>query len=163
MIVLQSATALQPQISLDQVSADQALKLGTQFSTIDPWANYQDTPARLTAYFAAHDDAAARYAVLCGDDLAGAVVVRHGWLRGPYVQFLGVLPEFQGRAIGSAILAWFETTARAAGERNLWIAVSDFNPGARRLYERHGFRVLAKIEHLFRDGTSELLLRKTLF
>ncbi len=163
MITLRPGTDSEPRIALVEMTADQAVSLGGQFAAIDPWANYNDTPARLTSYFAVKDNTATRYAIMFGDEVAGAVCVVHTWLRGPYVQFLGVLPGYQGRRVGSAFLTWFETTSRANGERNLWIAVSDFNPGARRLYERHGYQVLAEIEHLFRDGTSEFLLRKRMF
>jgi len=54
-----------------------------------------------------------------------------------YVSVLAVHPPFRGRGIGSLLLRRAEE--QAAGT-TMSIAVSDGNPGARRLYERHGFR-----------------------
>ena len=53
--------------------------------------------------------------------------LRLNWMRGPYVQFLAVLPPFQCQGLGTALLAWVEAQARAEGERNLWIAASEIN------------------------------------
>ena len=39
------------------------------------------------------DGGAPRFAVWLGGKLAGAAGLRLNWLRGPYVQFLGVLPD----------------------------------------------------------------------
>ena len=69
-------------------------------------------------------------------ELAGAIGVRRNWLRGPYLQFLGILPAFQRRGIGSVALDWFEGEARAAQAQNLWVAASDFNARALAFYER---------------------------
>jgi ribosomal protein S18 acetylase RimI-like enzyme len=94
--------------------------------------------------------------------VAGAAVVRPGWLRGPYLQFLAVVPEAQGRGIGGALLAWMEREARGAKERNLWVAASEINTGAIRLYERFGFRQIATLDDLAWDGRAEILMRKRL-
>ena len=83
-------------------------------------------------------------------------------LRGPYLQFLGVLPTFQRLGLGRAMLTWFEKEARARGERNLWVATSDFNQNALRFYEHQGFEHAAVLDDLVRDGISEILLRKRL-
>ena len=86
--------------------------------------------------------------------------MRLNWLRGPHVQFLGILPAFQGGGIGALLLAWIE--GQALGERNLWLTVSDFNREARAFYERHGFAVVAPLPGLVRDDRVELLMRKRL-
>lgn len=54
-----------------------------------------------------------------------------------YVSVLAVHPQFRGRGIGSALLRRAED---GAGNTAMSIIVSDGNPGARRLYERHGYR-----------------------
>lgn len=54
-----------------------------------------------------------------------------------YVSVLAVYPQFRGRGIGSALLRQAE---EQAGGTAMSIIVSDGNPGARRLYERHGYR-----------------------
>lgn len=57
-----------------------------------------------------------------------------------YVSVLAVHPELRGRGIGRQLLAEAE---RAAGGRTMSIIVSDGNPGARRLYDRAGYRSVA--------------------
>ena len=40
-----------------------------------------------------------------------AVALRTPWLYGPYIALLAVLPDFQGRGIGSAVLRHVEEDA----------------------------------------------------
>jgi hypothetical protein len=62
--------------------------------------------------------------------------------------------------VGSALLAFAEE--RIFREHpNVFICVSDFNPGARRLYERLGYRLVGELADYVVAGHSELLLRKT--
>jgi ribosomal protein S18 acetylase RimI-like enzyme len=55
-----------------------------------------------------------------------------------------------------------EREARMAGERNLWVAASEINDGAMRLYERYGFKRIARLDDLAWDGRAEILFRKKL-
>jgi len=141
-------------------SAAQAL--AEAFAAIDPWASYAYPARALAAYLAKREPGAPRFLLTLGDEIAGAAGVRTGWLRGPYIQFLGILPGFQRRGLGSAVLAWAEREARAADERNLWVAASEINADAIRFYERHGFAHAASLEALVCDGRTEILLRKRL-
>jgi ribosomal protein S18 acetylase RimI-like enzyme len=95
-------------------------------------------------------------------EIAGGIGLRLNWLRGPYIQFLAVLPRFQCQGLGSAVIAWVEAQARTGDERNLWIAASEINTHARQLYERLGFREIAKLDDLVCDARAELLYRKRL-
>ena len=58
-------------------------------------------------------------------------------LIGAHVSNLFVDPGFQGRGVGSRLMA----AAEAAVEGDLTLSVFTVNPGARRLYERLGFVV----------------------
>src|SRR3546814_8338981 len=60
-----------------------------------------------------------------------------------YVNVLAVLPAFRNLGLGSGLLQRAEETARAGSLRGLSIIVSDSNGGARRLYERVGYREAA--------------------
>lgn len=62
-----------------------------------------------------------------------------------YLSNLGVLPEFQGRGIGGALLDFVESQARAAGLSKCSLLVAQNNP-AQRLYRRHGYEVTASYE-----------------
>jgi GNAT superfamily N-acetyltransferase len=141
---------------------DDGQRLGTAFAAINPWAAYGYSGTVLARFLAASEPAALRFGLSIDNVLAGAAVVRPHWLRGPYLQFLGVLPDAQGRGIGAAFLTWMEREARAANERNLWVAASQINTGAVRFYERHGFTEVATLDDLVADGFNEILLRKRL-
>ena len=57
-----------------------------------------------------------------------------------YVNVLATYPAQRGRGHGAALLARAEALAAASGKRGLSIIVADANTGARRLYERSGYR-----------------------
>ncbi len=116
----------------------------------------------LSAYLGMDEPGAPRFSLRAGDALAGAVGLRLDWLRGPYLQLLGLLPGYQGRGSGAAVLAWIEREARAVSQQNLWVVASDFNSGALRFYERSGFTRVAALEALVAEGRDEILLRKRL-
>jgi ribosomal protein S18 acetylase RimI-like enzyme len=61
-----------------------------------------------------------------------------------YVNVLALYPEFRGQGLGTRLLAIADRIAADLGTKGLSIIVSDGNPGARRLYERRGYRETAK-------------------
>ena len=52
---------------------------------------------------------------------------------------LAVLPEFQGRGVGTALLEEVARRGRAQGCCKITLEVHDTNSGAKQLYERSGF------------------------
>jgi GNAT superfamily N-acetyltransferase len=149
-------------LTLGRLGPQEAETLGSAFAAIDPWASYPYPASALTAYFAKDEPGAPRFSLCAGCELAGAVGLRLDWLRGPYVQFLGLVPTYQGRGLGKAVLDWIEHEARALAQCNLWVLASDFNSGALRFYERQGFARVAALEALVTEGRTEILLRKRL-
>jgi ribosomal protein S18 acetylase RimI-like enzyme len=81
-----------------------------------------------------------------------------------YVNVLATFPEHRGKGLGSRLLAFAEHRARSAGTRGTSIIVEDANVKARRLYERHGFREVARRPMVKEDwvnpGTDWVLLLK---
>ncbi len=152
-----------PSLVLTGVNADFADKLGRSFAAIDPWARYPYPANALTNYFEGNEANAPRYAVYSDGILAGALGLRHNWLRGPYIQFLGLLPGYQRSGTGWRLLNWCEQEAHSSFARNLWVAASDFNTDAIRFYERFGFVRAAELDGLVRDDRAEVLFRKRLF
>lgn len=71
---------------------------------------------------------------------ARARVQTHPPERSYHVSELDVDPAFRNRGIGGALLDWAEARARAGGYQIMSLSTTTVNP-ARRLYERHGFRV----------------------
>ena len=144
------------------MTLDLAATLGASLSEIDPWVRYPFPKPALGAHLAAVEPGAPRYILKAGTASCGAVGLRLNWFSGTYLQFLGILPGMQRQGLGSIVLSWLEAGARAQSARNVWVAASDFNTGAIRLYERHGFKRVALIEGLVADGLNEVLLRKRL-
>jgi ribosomal protein S18 acetylase RimI-like enzyme len=61
-----------------------------------------------------------------------------------YVNVLAVRPQFRKLGLGSELMGAAQRTAEALGKRGLSVIVSDANIGARRLYERCGYRTRAE-------------------
>lgn len=101
-------------------------------------------------YVAAADGAVAGFIILC---MAGA-------FKG-YIQTIAMAPEKQGRGIGSKLMAFAEERIFSESP-NAFICVSDFNPDARRLYERLGYKLVGELKDYVVAGHSEFLLRKSI-
>lgn len=137
------------------------LALAHQIAAMEPWCRYPTyTVQQLARYLATGSARTPRLLIRDGSTPMGVAGLVHGWLRGPYVQTLAVLPAHQGRGVGAAVLGWLEGEARAAGERNLFVLASDFNTRALAFYERCGFARVVALEDLVADGFTEVLLRK---
>ncbi|MEL7448092.1 MAG: GNAT family N-acetyltransferase [Pseudomonadota bacterium] len=81
-----------------------------------------------------------------------------------YVNVLATYPDFRGRGAGAALLGIADRLAAETKRKGLSLIVSDANPGAQRLYERHGFEELAT-EPMVKDaweteGSQWVLMKK---
>ena len=61
-----------------------------------------------------------------------------------YLYSLRVRPEWQGLGLGTRLIRAAETALRARGFSSAVIAAGKDNPGARRLYERLGYKAFAE-------------------
>jgi ribosomal protein S18 acetylase RimI-like enzyme len=77
-----------------------------------------------------------------------------------YIQTVLVHPERQGQGIGSRLLEFAEQRILRQSP-NVFMCVSSFNYGARRLYERLGYKVVGELTDYIVQGHSEILLRKS--
>ena len=59
-----------------------------------------------------------------------------------FIDVVAAFPQYRNQGIGGRLLADARRRADAAGRISLGLIVSDANAGARRLYERHGFRAV---------------------
>ena len=143
---------------LSRVEAD---SLAAEFAAMDPWLTLCFQPRILSRYFMRDDSALHRYAVLCGCDIAGVVCIRYPWLRGPYIEFIGLLSNSQGQGVGGELLAWVEAEV-ADHAQNIWVVTSKFNERALHVYKKAGYKVLCQIDGLVAEDKDELLLRKKL-
>lgn len=104
--------------------------------------------------------------LLVADDrgrLAGlAWFLRSGTLgMGGYLKLLAVLGEAQGAGVGARLLAAWEAEA-APESRHAFLLVSDFNLGAQRFYERHGYVRCGALPGLVLPDVAELVYWKRL-
>lgn len=144
------------------MTPESAQQLGSPLAAIDPWAHYRYTAEALTTFLRTEENDAPRLEIIVDGTLAGAFSIRRTWLRGPYLQFLGILPPFQNSGVGNAVLSWFETEGKRLQARNIWVSASEFNTRAVAFYERFGFVRVATLDALVAEGSAEILLRKRL-
>ncbi len=124
----------------------------------EPWRTLGRDRAALVAslrtpgperYLAERDGGCAGLLVL---NLRGAFV--------GYLQTVAVAERFRGRGLGTALVGFAE--ARILRDHpNVFLCVSDFNPGARRLYERLGYTVVGELPDYLVRGRGEILMRKS--
>jgi ribosomal-protein-alanine N-acetyltransferase len=74
---------------------------------------------------------------------------------------LAVEPALRGRGLGARLLAEALGRLAALGIRRIWLEVRPSNLTARRLYERHGFRLEGKRRRYYSDGEDALLYART--
>lgn len=79
----------------------------------------------------------------------------------PYLKSIAVAPRFRGSGLGTRLLAFAEDVFRPRS-RHLFLCVSSFNEGARRLYERLGYEPVGSVRDLAIEGASELIMCKRL-
>ena len=101
-------------------------------------------------YLARDESGVAGFLILC---MTGAFV--------GYIQTICIDPRCRGHGLGSRLLEFAERRIRQVSP-NIFMCVSSFNVGARRLYQRHGYKVVGELTDYIVEGHSEILLRKTL-
>ncbi|MFO1112467.1 MAG: GNAT family N-acetyltransferase [Rhodospirillales bacterium] len=141
------------------VEAADAAAIAAMLVVLEPWRALGYRPDTLTRYLLRADPALHRFRILHGDGPAGVLCVRYPWLRGPYIELIGLWPEVRGKGLGGVVLDWIEVQARGEGS-NLWACVSESNTAGRRFYERRGFIQVAPIDDLVTHGHAEILVRK---
>ncbi len=122
------------------------------------------TPEALEAALAA---AHARGERLLAADEGGAIrglawFLTQGTLAlGGYLRLIAMLQGAEGKGAGAALLAAFEQET-AKESRHAFLLVSDFNEGAQRFYERHGYARVGALPGLVLADVAEVLYWKRL-
>ncbi|WP_235779307.1 ribosomal protein S18-alanine N-acetyltransferase [Sinomonas notoginsengisoli] len=75
------------------------------------------------------------------------------------VQTIAVVPEYEGRGIGSALLTELIGEARRRGAEDVLLEVRADNPRAQALYRRFGFSHIHTRRHYYRDGADALIMQ----
>ena len=148
-----TAFAIRPLETREEAESCARMMAGTE-----PWITLRrDYGACLRVVL---DETRERYVAYEGDRLAGLVVLNLKGAFVGYIQTVCAAPECRGKGVATALVTFAEERI-FRDHWNAFICVSDFNPGARRLYERLGYRLVGALTDYVVAGHSELLLRKT--
>ena len=79
----------------------------------------------------------------------------------PYLHIIAVKKEYRNKGIGKALLEYSENIANEVADK-LFLVVADYNPDAKRFYERNGYQQVGEIPNLYRPGVTEYLMAKDL-
>ena len=148
-------------LALEQITFETAKFLATHLSDILPWSELALGEESLLSHFKRDDPALSRFSIHLGGDLVGAISVREPWLKGPYLELLGLLPDVQRQGLGAELMTWFERQAPEA-TLSLWLLCSDFNHEAYTFYQKQGYQKVCVIESLYEEGFDDFLMRKRL-
>lgn len=127
-------------------------------ATSDPWVTLKRDYAQSRRLVL--DESRERYVAYRGAQFAGFLILN---LKGSfvgYIQTVGVTADLRGQGIGEALIAFAETRL-FRDFPNVFLCVSAFNAGARRLYARLGYAEIGVIKDFLVAGQDEILLRKT--
>ena len=75
------------------------------------------------------------------------------------VQTIAVVPEYEGRGIGAALLTDLIAEGRRRGAADILLEVRADNPRAQQLYVRFGFEQIHVRKRYYRDGVDALIMR----
>lgn len=95
-------------------------------------------------------------------EVAGVVwfSVRNTFYEFGYIRLVAVAPKYYGKGIGTKLMAFAEERIRPKAQA-IFLLVSDFNDGARRLYERLGYRPCGKLANYKGEDNDEIIMCKT--
>ncbi len=79
----------------------------------------------------------------------------------PYLHIIAVKEQYRNIGIGKKLLKYFEESI-SKNTRKVFLVVSDFNPGAKKLYQSLGYEEIGTIPSLYKEGINESLMMKEL-
>ena len=101
------------------------------------------------------------YVARDGETVAGFIILSMRGAFPGYIQIICVAERMRGCGVGSQLMKFAEE--RIFHETpNAFICVSSFNSGARKLYERLGYRVVGDLEDYLVSGYAETFMRKSI-
>lgn len=127
--------------------------------TSDPWVTLGRTYERCLT--AVSDPARELYIARTADEVEGFILLTmKGQIPG-YITSVCVAASVRGSGLGTQLVAFAEQRIHRESP-NVFLCVSSFNPGARRLYERLGYQFIGTLKDFLVEGYDELLFRKTI-
>jgi ribosomal protein S18 acetylase RimI-like enzyme len=158
--IIRRMHSTRPSIDVGPLTTDeQAQACAQMMAGSEPWITlgrgYEASLAIL------RDLSKERYVAREGKDLVGFLIINMAGAFAGYIQTVCVAPQRRGLGIGARLVAFAEERIFRESP-NVFLCVSSFNSGARRLYERLGYRVVGELPDYVVRGHSEILMRKTL-
>jgi len=101
------------------------------------------------------------YVIRNGKIIAGFVILQVCGTFSGYIQTICIDENFRGKGLGTKLLEFSEKRILQFSP-NVFICVSSFNAGAKKLYYNFGFKLVGELENFVKEGFTELLLRKTI-
>jgi [ribosomal protein S18]-alanine N-acetyltransferase len=127
-------------------------------SATDPWITLgMDFDQCLSAF---EGNCKEIYIILVQNEIAGFVIIQTGGTFAGYIQTICIHEKFRGKGFGTKLLQFCEERILKISP-NVFICVSSFNKGARKLYSEFGFKLIGELDNFVKEGFTELLLRKT--
>jgi len=77
-----------------------------------------------------------------------------------WLNWTGIQTKFQGNGLGRKLLEHVEDKAKEYGINSFFVETNPYYPAAVRMYERHGFVLVAKIPDYYGPGKDVLQYRK---
>ena len=101
------------------------------------------------------------YVVRTGSEVVGFLILCMTGAFVGYIQTICIHPDHRGQGLGSRMVEFAERRIFRESP-NVFMCVSSFNDGARRLYHRLGYQEVGELTDYIVAGHSEILLRKTI-
>jgi ribosomal-protein-alanine N-acetyltransferase len=139
-------------------SDDEAVWAAKVMAASEPWITLGRDEAASRAIL--KDAEKERYILLEGGERAGFLILNMRGALAGYIQTICVAPAFRGRGLGTRLMAFAEERVLRQTP-NVFLCVSSFNEGARRLYERLGYVRVGDLPDFLVAGHSETLMRKS--
>ena len=158
------ATELETPLIRRLATDEEAHECAELMASSDPWQRFGrdfDQSYRMMLDSAREVYVALDPSIQTASHIAGfVIVIMQGAFVG-YLQSVAVREECRGRGLGTALIEHAERRI-LRDQPNVFILVSSFNPDARRLYERLGYRMVGELTDYIIEGHSEFLFRKTI-
>jgi GNAT superfamily N-acetyltransferase len=140
---------------------DDLAAIAARLVTIGPWGAAGVAAETMRERLARPMAATFRFALRQDGRPVGCLVVRHPFMRGPYVELVAVFPEAQRRGLLARVIDWMAAEV-ADTEANLWLCVTESNAPARAAYAALGFAPVGPLPDLVRVGQTEILMRRVI-
>lgn len=140
------------------LSPTQVYSISNTICSMEPWITLGYKVDYFSSYLSKNDPALIRYGIFKDGTPIGVLCIRYPWLRGPYIEVIGIEPSHQGKGIASRVIDWIRSEVSPVSG-NIWLCVSSFNLRAINAYKALGFTSTALIEDLILEGKEEIIMR----